>query len=173
MQSTTLCWCASSRCNRETVLLPWQDKAHISMDEYTQHVRFNMHKFWLFTAGQWRCTMLSDDKSRLDVRLGWVPTTHNLIFSLLTMRRKALSLSSRWFFCLIGYFTSLGTAVAKWLTFWCRNYFFFLNFSTLCILNVNNTGTKYVRIMKQTAFWREKYGEYILCLKYSVPIIVE
>ena len=29
---------------------------------------------------------------------------------------------------------------------------FFLNFSTHCILNVNNTGTKYVRIMKQTAF---------------------
>ena len=29
---------------------------------------------------------------------------------------------------------------------------FFFNFSTPCILNVNNTGTKYVRIMKQTAF---------------------
>ena len=40
------------------------------------------------------------------------------------------------------------------LTFWCRNYFF--SFSTLCILNVNNTGTKHVRIMKQTAFWRER-----------------
>jgi hypothetical protein len=26
---------------------------------------------------------------------------------------------------------------------------------------VNNTGTKYVRIMKQNAFWREKNGEYI------------
>ena len=37
------------------------------------------------------------------------------------------------------------------LTFWRRNYFFF-NFSTPCIKNVNNTGTKYVRIMKQTAF---------------------
>jgi len=37
------------------------------------------------------------------------------------------------------------------LTFWRRNYFF-LNFSTLCIQNVNKTGTKYVRIMKQTAF---------------------
>ena len=36
------------------------------------------------------------------------------------------------------------------LTFWRRNYFF--NFSTFCIQNVNNTGTKYVRIMKQTAF---------------------
>ena len=40
------------------------------------------------------------------------------------------------------------------LTFWRRNYFFY--FSTSCIWNVNNTGTKYVRIMKQTAFWREK-----------------
>ena len=40
------------------------------------------------------------------------------------------------------------------LTFWRRNYFF--NFSTPCIWNVNNTGTKQVRIMKQTAFWREK-----------------
>jgi len=38
---------------------------------------------------------------------------------------------------------------------------------------VNNTGTKYVRIMKQTAFWWEKNGEYIPCLKYSVPIFVE
>jgi len=36
------------------------------------------------------------------------------------------------------------------LTFWRRNYF--LNFCTLCIQNVNNTGTKYVRIMKQIAF---------------------
>ena len=36
------------------------------------------------------------------------------------------------------------------LTFWRRNYFF--NFSTLCIMNVNNTGTKQVRIMKQTVF---------------------
>ena len=38
---------------------------------------------------------------------------------------------------------------------------------------MNNTGTKYVRIMKQTAFWRGKKGEYITCLKYSVPIFVE
>jgi len=38
---------------------------------------------------------------------------------------------------------------------------------------MNNTGTKYVRIMKQTAFLKEKNGEYILCLKYSVPIFVE
>ena len=29
---------------------------------------------------------------------------------------------------------------------------FFFNFCTPCILNVNNTGTKYIRIMKQTAF---------------------
>ena len=27
--------------------------------------------------------------------------------------------------------------------------------------------------MKQTAFWREKNGEYRACLKYSVPIFVE
>ena len=38
---------------------------------------------------------------------------------------------------------------------------------------MNNTGTKQVRIMKQTAFLREKNGEYITCLKYSVPIFVE
>jgi len=38
---------------------------------------------------------------------------------------------------------------------------------------VNITGTKYVRIMKQTAFWREKNGEYIPCLKYSVLIFVQ
>ena len=57
------------------------------------------------------------------------------------------------------------------LTLWRRN--FCLNFSTFCILNVNNTGTKQVSIMKQTAFWREKNGEYTACLKYSVPIFVE
>jgi len=39
---------------------------------------------------------------------------------------------------------------------------------------MNNTGTKYVRIMKQTAFWRGgKNEEYTPCLKYSVPIFVE
>ena len=43
---------------------------------------------------------------------------------------------------------------ALYLTLWRRNYFF--NFSTPCIQNVNNTGTKQVSIMKQTAFWREK-----------------
>ena len=39
---------------------------------------------------------------------------------------------------------------------------FCFNFSTACIKNVNNTWTKYVRIMKQTAFWKgEKNEEYI------------
>jgi len=57
------------------------------------------------------------------------------------------------------------------LTFWRRGLFF--NFSTPCIQNVNNTGAKYVRIMKQAAVWREKDGEYIQRLKYSVPIFVE
>ena len=57
------------------------------------------------------------------------------------------------------------------LTFRCRN--FLLNFSTLCILNVNNTWTKKGSIMKQTAFWREKNGECAACLKYSVRIFVE
>ena len=37
------------------------------------------------------------------------------------------------------------------LNLWRRNYFFF-NFSTSCIQNVNNTGTKQVSIMKQTEF---------------------
>ena len=32
---------------------------------------------------------------------------------------------------------------------------------------------KQVSIMKQTAFWREKNGEYRACLKYSVHIFVE
>jgi len=36
------------------------------------------------------------------------------------------------------------------LTFWRRNYFF--KFSTSYIQNVNNTGTKHVILMKQTAF---------------------
>ena len=44
----------------------------------------------------------------------------------------------------------MGSQTTEHITFWCRNYFF--NFSTTCIYNVNKTGTKYVRIMKQTAF---------------------
>jgi hypothetical protein len=38
---------------------------------------------------------------------------------------------------------------------------------------VNNTGTKQVSIMKETAFSRERNGEYRACLKYSVTIFVE
>ena len=38
---------------------------------------------------------------------------------------------------------------------------------------MNNTGTKYDKIMKQNAFLRGKNGEYTPCLKYSVPIFVE
>ena len=38
---------------------------------------------------------------------------------------------------------------------------------------MNNTGTKEVSIIKQTAFWREKNGEYRACLKCLVPTFVE
>ena len=38
---------------------------------------------------------------------------------------------------------------------------------------MNNTGTKRVSIMKQTALRREKNGEYRACLKYSVSTFVE
>ena len=38
---------------------------------------------------------------------------------------------------------------------------------------MNNTGTKYVRIMKHTAFTRGSNGKYIPCLKYSEPIFFE
>ena len=38
---------------------------------------------------------------------------------------------------------------------------------------MNNTGTKHVRIVKQTAFWRGRNGEYIPCIKYSVAVFVE
>jgi hypothetical protein len=38
---------------------------------------------------------------------------------------------------------------------------------------VNNTGTKYVRNMRQNAFGTGKNGENIPCLKYSVHIFVE
>jgi len=39
---------------------------------------------------------------------------------------------------------------------------------------LNNTGTKYVKIMQKLHFEeKKKKGEYIPCLKYSVPIFVE
>ena len=38
---------------------------------------------------------------------------------------------------------------------------------------MNNIGPKHVRIMNQTAFWREENEEYIPRLNYSVPIFVE
>ena len=50
---------------------------------------------------------------------------------------------------------------------------FFLILAHPVYKNVNNTGTKQVSVMKQTAFRREKNGEYRACLKYSVPIFVE
>ena len=63
-----------------------------------------------------------------------------------------------------GHFKDLdihGRITPKWvLTFWSRNYF--LNFSTPCIQNVNNIGTKYVRIMKQTAFEEKKRRVYTM-----------
>jgi len=63
-----------------------------------------------------------------------------------------------------------GIALPPWrLTFWCRNYFF--NFSTPCIQNVNNTGTKYVRIMKQPAFWRGKKRRVYTMFKISSTYI--
>ena len=62
-------------------------------------------------------------------------------------------------------------AILLKLNFWTRNYFF--SFSTACIQNANNTGTKYDRIMKQTAFWRGKNRAYTPRLKYSVLIFVE
>ena len=56
------------------------------------------------------------------------------------------------------------------LTFWRRNYYFLI-LGHPVLKNVDNTGTKQVRIMKQTAF--KKNGEDTPCLKYSVPIFVE
>jgi len=39
---------------------------------------------------------------------------------------------------------------------------------------MNNTGTKYVIIVKKKLHFEEKEnGEYIPCLKYSVPIFVK
>jgi hypothetical protein len=39
---------------------------------------------------------------------------------------------------------------------------------------VNDTGTKQVSSLKQTAFLREKKNkDYRACLKYSVPVFVE
>ena len=65
------------------------------------------------------------------------------------------------------------------LTFWRRNYFF--NFSTPCLQNVSNTGTKQVKIMKKTVFWREKRRVYTMfkifftyiCWIYKMLIIQE
>ena len=47
----------------------------------TQCVKFNMHYFWLFTAGQRRSAILSADKSRLNGRFGWVSTTQFTLFT--------------------------------------------------------------------------------------------
>ena len=62
----------------------------------------------------------------------------------------------------------------KWirLTFWRRNYFFLIlahSVYKMWIIQEPNT----LELRKKTAIWREKNGEYIPCLKYSVPIFVE
>ena len=54
------------------------------------------------------------------------------------------------------------------LTFWSRSYV--LKFSTPCIQSVNNTGTKQVRIMKQTGLKREKRRVYTMFKIFSTCI---
>jgi len=56
------------------------------------------------------------------------------------------------------------------LTFWRRNFFLILAHPVYKMWIIQEPN---VRIMKQTAFGREKHGEYTPCLKYSVPIFVE
>ena len=48
----------------------------------------------------------------------------------------------------------------------------YLNSSTLSKVLLSILTLRYVRIMKQTASWRGKNGEYIPCLKYPVPTLV-
>ena len=55
--------------------------------------------------------------------------------------------------------------VGKNLTFWRRNYFF--NFSSPVYKTANNTGTKQVRIMKQTEFWRGG-GQRRVCTMFKI-----
>ena len=71
-----------------------------------------------------------------------------MIFSSATLYTTGLGLNSdlicgRW----TTYCLSRST---KFLNLSAPKFFFY--FSTPCIQNVNNTGTKYLRIMKQTAF---------------------
>jgi len=57
------------------------------------------------------------------------------------------------------------------LTFWRQNYFFLILAHTVYKMWIKQETN--VRIMKQIAFWRERNGEYISYLKYSVPVFVE
>ena len=98
----------------------------------------------------------------------------NCITSVFTFHKFCISVVTSPYFKIFSasfFISYLSSEIVVLLTFWRRNYFF--NFSTPCILYVNNTGIKYVRFMKQTAFWRGRNGEYIPCLNYSVPIFVE
>ena len=93
-----------------------------------------------------------------DVLVPVYGTYENLVVSSVGLKRFNLlgsSASSRTDMSSLGCVVSFSRYLVLKLvicasTFWRRN--FFLNFSTPCISNVNNTGTKYVIIMKQTAF---------------------
>ena len=79
--------------------------------------------------------------------MGWVISIYRAVNTFCTARfgvRKKGSVGIQ------GIVRRVRVSVVAVLTFWRRNYFF--NFSTFCLQNVNNTGTKQLRIMKQTAF---------------------
>jgi hypothetical protein len=115
MQSTTLCQCTRRRCHCETVLLPWQVKEHISMEEYNQRVRFNMNKYWLFTAGKWRSTVLAEDKFRLNYLL-WLGF-HNTNFTLFRSDVSAIIIDV--FFKLINFSLCWLTSLYEVNVEWC------------------------------------------------------
>ena len=84
--------------------------------------------------------------------LPFLKYSHLETSTVLSRAVSALAVRQKYQFC-NAYTRVINPCVGQisMLTFWRRNYFCF-NFSTPCISNVNNTETKYGRIMKQTAF---------------------
>jgi hypothetical protein len=112
-----------------------------------------------FTWGSWQ----SDEVSILSitVRAKWTLSIETLYVENVTITHKKNANLMHTFI--------ISTTV---LTFWRRNYFFFILAQSVYKMLIIQEPNK-LELWNKLHFEEKKNGEYISCLKYSVPIFVE
>jgi len=76
-------------------------------------------------------------------------------------------------YAIVAYSTQHKKLSTFQLTFWRQKYIYIFLILAHPVCKMWIIQEQNVTIMKQTAFWRGKNGDYIPCLKYSVHIIIE